>query len=339
MDASGWPAALSAVRLHVVSGKGGTGKTTAAAALALALATGGRRTLLVEVEGRQGIAQVFDTAPLPYEERRIAVAPGGGEVRALAVDPEAALLEYLEMFYRLGVAGRTLRRMGAVEFATTLAPGLRDVLLTGKAKECVARTERDGRPVYDAVVVDAPPTGRIVNFLDVTRAMSDLARSGPIHSQSEGVVALVHSPRTAVHLVTLLEDLPVTETLETVAELQAADLRPGAVVVNRVRPQWLPDRSVAAAADGRVDAARIRAGLAAAGVDLAPAVLDGLVTETVEHAVRVESEAVATRRLGAAGRPLLELPNLVDGVDLGTLYELADALVAQGVTAGARVGA
>ena len=188
MDPSAWPAALSTARLHVVSGKGGTGKTTAAAALALALATGGRRTLLVEVEGRQGIAQVFDTAPLPYEERKIAVAPGGGEVRALAVDPEAALLEYLEMFYRLGVAGRTLRRMGAIEFATTLAPGLRDVLLTGKAKECVARKGRDGRPVYDAVVLDAPPTGRVVSFLDVTRAMSDLARTGPIHSQSEGVV-------------------------------------------------------------------------------------------------------------------------------------------------------
>jgi anion-transporting ArsA/GET3 family ATPase len=325
------PVDLSAVRLHVVSGKGGTGKTTAAAALALALASGGRRTLLVEVEGRQGIAQVFDTAPLPYEERKIAVAPGGGEVRALAVDPEAALLEYLEMFYRLGVAGRTLRKMGAIEFATTLAPGLRDVLLTGKAKECVARTGRDGRPVYDAVVLDAPPTGRVVGFLDVTKAMSDLARSGPIHSQSEGVVRLVHSPQTVVHLVTLLEDLPVTETLETVAELEAADLRPGAVIVNRVRPQWLPGRSVAAAADGRVDAGRIRAGLATAGVDLAPAVLEGLVTETVEHAVRAEADAVAMSRLRAAGAPLLELPNLVDGVDLGTLYELADALASQGV--------
>ena len=164
MHPSGWPPALSAVRLHVVSGKGGTGKTTVAAALALALATGGRRTLVIEVEGRQGIAQVFDTPPLPYEERKIAVAPGGGEVRALAVDPEAALLEYLEMFYRLGVAGRTLRRMGAIEFATTLAPGLRDVLLTGKAKECVSRKDRDGRPVYDAVVLDAPPTGRVVQL-------------------------------------------------------------------------------------------------------------------------------------------------------------------------------
>src|SRR3954451_9682518 len=146
-----WPSNARRARLHVVTGKGGTGKTTVSAALALALAANGRRVLLVEVEERQGIARLFDVPPLPYEERKVAIATGGGEVRALAVDVEAALLEYFEMFYNLGFAGRSLKRLGAVEFATTLAPGLRDVLLTGKAKETVTRRGSDNNPVYDDV--------------------------------------------------------------------------------------------------------------------------------------------------------------------------------------------
>ncbi|WP_433785162.1 ArsA-related P-loop ATPase [Actinomycetospora sp. CA-101289] len=332
-----WPAALAEARLHVVTGKGGTGKTTLAAALALALAAGGRRTLLVEVEGRQGIAQVFDTPPLPYAEQRIAVAPDGGEVRGLSVDAEAALLEYLEMFYNLGLAGRTLRRMGAIEFATTLAPGLRDVLLSGKVKECVGRTVGDGRggrgrvPLYDAVVLDAPPTGRVVKFLDVTKAMGSLARTGPIHSQSEGVVQLLHSPQTAVHLVTQLEDLPVQETLDTVDEITEAGLPTGAVMVNRIRPSRLPATALTAAATGAAIGTDLRSGLEAAGLFLKDDEVDGLVSETVEHAERVQVETAVRSRLDAAGLPQLDLPELTEGVDLGGIYELAELLREQGV--------
>ncbi|MFI9008908.1 ArsA-related P-loop ATPase [Actinosynnema sp. NPDC053489] len=328
---NGWTDELTRARLHVVTGKGGTGKTTVAAALALALATGGRRVLLVEVENRQGIARLFDRPPLPYSEERIASAPGGGEVRALAVDPEAALLEYLDMFYNLGFAGRTLKKMGAIEFATTLAPGLRDVLLTGKVKECVRRAGKTGRHEYDAVVLDAPPTGRVVRFLDVTRAMADLAKVGPIKGQSEGVVTLLHSGDTAVHLVALLEEMPVRETLDAVAELDAADLRPGAVFVNRVNAPRLPARSVASASEGRVDVERVRAGLEAAGLDVDADVLDGLVEQTVEHALRIRTEQRAKEKLAESDLPTLELPELTDGVDVAALYELAEVLVARGV--------
>src|SRR5690349_1074812 len=160
------PPSLASVRyvalstsLHIVSGKGGTGKTTVAAALATALADVGKRVLLCEVEGRQGIAQLFDVPPLPYEERKIAVGLGGGEVYALAVDAESALLEYLQMYYRLGRAGKALDKFGIIDFATTIAPGVRDVLLTGKVYEAARR--RKGKDFsYDAIVLDAPPTGR-----------------------------------------------------------------------------------------------------------------------------------------------------------------------------------
>jgi anion-transporting ArsA/GET3 family ATPase len=319
------------VRLHVVTGKGGTGKTTVAAALALALAGDGRRALLVEVEGRQSIAQLFDSPPLPYEERKVAVGPGGGDTYALAVDPEEALLEYLDMFYRLGRAGRGLRRVGAIDFATTIAPGMRDVLLTGKVYEAVNRKQgRRGR-TYDAVVLDAPPTGRITRFLGVNAEVAGLARVGPIRGQADSIMGLLTSPQTAVHVVTLLEEMPVQETADAVEELTEAGLPVGGIVVNAVRSPLLKQADLVAAGNGRLDRDLVVAGLEAAGVGVRPAAVDALLAEVGEHAERVALEKKERRTLKALGRPTYELPLLAEGVDLGGLYQLAERLCRQGM--------
>ncbi len=301
----------------MVTGKGGTGKTTVSAALALALASGGRRTLLVEVEGRQGIAQLFGTEPLPYGETTIASAPDGGEVRALAVDAEEALLEYLDMFYRLGMAGRVLRKMGAIDFATTIAPGARDVLVTGKVKEATTRTE-GGRRAYDAVILDAPPTGRIGRFLNVTAETARLAKVGPIKHQSEGVAAILRSPITSVHVVTLLEEMPVQETADAVADLRALALPVGKIIINATQPPLL--------ADGKVSQAELRRGLAEAGLPTDRGTVAGLYAEARTHLVRRGIEESLRKELATLGRPLVELPFLPDGVRRESLYPLAEAL-------------
>jgi hypothetical protein len=318
------------MRLHVVTGKGGTGKTTVAAALALALATDGRRVLLTEVEGRQGIAQLFDTPPLPYEERKVAIAPGNGEVFALAIDAEEALLEYLEMFYNLKRAGRALKRFGAVDFATAIAPGMRDVLLTGKVVEATKRRDKI-RPTYDAVVLDAPPTGRIVRFLNVNAEVAGLARVGPIRHHADSVMSVLRSPQTAVHIVTILEEMPVQETADGISELQGAGLPLGGIVINMVRDPLLPADMLTKAVLGHIDMEEIRLGLKEAGIDPNPTVLDALAAEVAEHARRVALEGRERTELAMLGRETYELPFLSEAVELDGLYRLAELLLEQGM--------
>jgi anion-transporting ArsA/GET3 family ATPase len=330
---SDWPK----VRLHVVTGKGGTGKSTVAAALALALAGHGKRVLLCEVEGRQGIARMFDVDPLPYEERRLTTGLPDedgrtGVVHALHIEPEAALLEYLAMYYKLGRAGRALDRFGVIEFATTIAPGVRDVLLTGKVFEAVRRNRRNKKALeYDAVVLDAPPTGRITQFLNVGNELAGLAKVGPIKSQSDTMMTLFRSPKTAVHLVTVLEEMPVQETADGIAELRRVGLPVGGVVVNMIRPQDLSADDLAAARAGTLDRATIEAELEAGGIEVDKALVDGLLDEAHDHAERralEDSQRAVVEKLEV---PTYELPRLPQGIDLGALYELAGVLREQGL--------
>ncbi|QDO89964.1 AAA family ATPase [Ornithinimicrobium ciconiae] len=329
-------------RLHIVTGKGGTGKTTVAAALAATLAARGRRVLLVETEERQGISQVLDVAPLGTEETEVATGPDGGEVWALSIEAGTALVEYLRLFYRLGRAGDLLHRMGAIEFATTIAPGVRDVLIGGRIYDSVRRTTADrgaggrrgrdsgGRPAYDAVVLDAPPTGRVGNFLDVTGQLADLARVGPIRNQADAVRGMLHSATTVVHVVTLLEQLPVQETLDAVHGLGADGLRIGAIIVNQARDASAREQ-VDRVAAAEVDPEHLASQLATVGIRTTPTMVDGLVQTAHEAIQRRDLEVSLEGAIADAGRPVLTLPHLPQGVGPDAVWRLAAELARQGV--------
>ena len=335
------PVAFPGVRLHLVTGKGGTGKTTVAAALATALARSGKRVLLVEVEGRQGIAQTFDVPPLPEGEVRVLGDRSGGEVWGLSVDAKAALLEYLQTFYKLGRAGSVLERFGAIDFATTIAPGVRDVLLIGKVYEAVGRKAGGRRSrgdlVYDAVVLDAPPTGRVVRFLNVNAEVAGVARVGPIRSQADSITRMLHSPATVTHVVTLLEEMPVQETVDALTDIAAIGVPLGAVFVNQVHEPLLDEAGLERAlkaGNGRGRSALARTvgeDLATAGVKVTDVMVAGLVTEAVDHAERVTLQAEQRDVVVATGRPVIDLPWLVDGIEGGGLSTLADVLAEAGV--------
>ena len=307
--------------LHIVSGKGGTGKTTIAAGLACALATSGRRVLLCEVEGRHGISELFGASRLVKdEERRLCRTPAGGQVFGLSIDAEDALLEYLETFYHLGLAGRALDRFGAIDFATSVAPGLRDVLLTGKVYEAVRRRTKRHPGAYDAVVLDAPPTGRIAQFLNVHEAVSGLARVGPIREQADSIMAMLRSPTSVVHLVTLLEEMPVTETEEAIAQLAPTRIKVATVVANLVTPHALSDDALAAAAAGTVE-------LRVPGLNLMQN--QALGREFEVEAARMLRESRLRGTLAQLGLPVVEVSFDPGGIDEGALFGVAEQLVAQ----------
>ena len=307
--------------LHIVSGKGGTGKTTVAAGLACALATQGRRVLLCEVEGRHGIAELFDTNPLVGdEERRVTRTPAGGSVFGLAIDPEDALREYLDTFYHLGLAGRALDRFGVIDFVTSIAPGLRDVLLTGKVYEAVRRGEKNRPHAYDAVVLDAPPTGRIGAFLNIHEAVSGLAKVGPIRGQADSIMVMLRAATTIVHLVTLLEDMPVTETEEAVAGLAPTRIRVGTVIENQVMPSPFEPELLARAAAGAVE-------LAVPGWDASRNATLG--AEFGVEAARTLQQQVRHDRLARLGLPLVQVDFDPLGIDANGLFGVADQLTDQ----------
>ncbi len=220
---------FAASRLVIVAGKGGVGKTTVTAALARAAAGVGLRVLVIEVEGKSGLASMFGGNDLMYDEQ-VLLAPvegGRGEVRARTITADQALVDYLHDHGLRRLSGR-LARTGVLDVVSTAAPGIEDILVLGKVKQL----ERSGQ--FDLLLLDAPAAGHAVTFLQSARGLLDAVSVGPIHAQAKDVLEMLTDPtRCQVVLVTLPEETPVNELVDTAYRLEdRVGLSLGPVVVN-----------------------------------------------------------------------------------------------------------
>jgi anion-transporting ArsA/GET3 family ATPase len=216
-----------------------------------------------------------------------------------------------------------------VDFATTIAPGLADVLVTGKATEATRRRQVGSASgfAYDAVVLDAPPTGRIGRFLNVSAEVSGLAKVGPVRSHADSVANVIKSPQTAVHFVCTLEEMPVQETLDGIAEIRGVPgMQVGGIVINMARPAVLTREEL----KSQPDQAAMAAALASAGLRDTESLAADLAAEIAEHARHIELEDRERTELEGAGPPIYELPLVVEGIDLAGLHRLAAELRDQG---------
>lgn len=217
----------------IVAGKGGVGKTAVSAALAMASSSVGLRTLIVEVEGKSGLASLFNSAQLSYGEIQL-VEPSleVGEVRARTVLPEDALMDYLKDHGLKRISGR-LVSTGALDVVATAVPGISDILVLGKIKQLERSRE------FDLIIVDAPAAGHAITFLRSASGLEDAVKVGPINSQAKDVLALLNDPtRCRVLLVTSPEETPVNELIETAYSLEdEVGVSLGPVVVNGVLPE------------------------------------------------------------------------------------------------------
>ena len=306
---------FAASRVAIVAGKGGVGKTTVAATMARAAAAEGLSSLIIEVEGKSGLASMYGTPAFSYEEVTLAEADeaaGRAAVRARTLTPDEALVEYLEDS-GMGRISKRLMSSGALDMVATAVPGIRDLLVLGKIKQM----ER-ARPA-DLLILDAPAAGHAITFLQSASGLADAVPIGPINGQAKEVLALLGDPaRCQVILVTLPEETPVNELVETAYQLEdRVGISLGPVVVNGLYPP-LPGLAADPAAAAE-----------AAGTSLRPGEAEALDAAASFRRERMELQAEQVGRLAEAlPLPQLSLPYLFDA-ELGPpqLDQLAASII------------
>ncbi|MCL4448955.1 MAG: ArsA family ATPase [Actinobacteria bacterium] len=220
-------------KLVFITGKGGVGKTTVSAALALLAAQKGKKVLVCEVDAKGDLASFFEVDELVFKERQVSAG-----LWAMSMDTEASLREYLKLFLKIPLVGRIGPLAKAFDFVATAAPGVKEILIVGKF--CWEVKENS----YDMVIVDAAATGHIVGQLAAPQAINNLVKVGLIRSQTDWMLDILSDPsKTGLCIVATPEEMPIAETLELVnamGEQTTVDLI--AVIVNKVLPELFTKR-------------------------------------------------------------------------------------------------
>ena len=301
-------------RLVFVTGKGGVGKTSVAAALAELAARGGRRTLVCEMDAKGALADALGASWLAFEPTE--VEPG---LFAMAMNTEDALREYLRLFVRVPLLGKIGPLARTFDFVADAAPGVKEILAVGKL--CHEVRERQ----YDLLVVDAEATGHIVAQIGAPQVIRKLVQVGMVRDQTDWMLDILHDPATTgVVIVTTPEEMPVTETLDLLARLEPeTGVSPTAVVANRVLEPWFDvgeSGIVDALDDHRAELVEVVGRGANAVVDAA---------RIAEARRRIGEGHLARLHESAPGMPVLTVPELFTrATGRRVVTQVADALAA-----------
>ena len=317
-----------APRILIVSGKGGVGKTTVAAALALVAARAGRKVCVAEVDRKGSLAKLLGGGQVGYDPEEL--SPG---VWGMGIVPEDALAEYLNVQYHMKRISRLFTNTHFVDYITTAAPGLKDILVLGKIWYLEQGPSSGGtRHNFDTIIVDAPAAGHMLTFLAAPMGLANMVSVGPVRRQSDWLVEMLQDPkRTRVHLVTLAEEMPVSETIETFNALQTRiGIDAGTVFANAIYSQLLTpaeDKELdALTSQKRVDELAIEA--KSVGLTLDDEDLEALIGYARFLCAR---RAIQSTHLGKLRKsvddPVVELPFLFSaGLALPDVDTLADSI-------------